>query len=920
MKQFETLLQNQGGNHIFPFLWVHGEDEKTLRAEVARIRESGIKAFCVEARPHNDFNGEGWFRDLGILLDECRQHDMEMWILDDSHFPTGYADGAVKKYHPELCKKFLYCKLLDFAGPVKNAAAVLKYALRTPKDQILSIRLYRKTGFETIDLAESLDLTDQLEWYADAQTGQPVCDMLGRPLPDGSKYGECPAVRFDLPEGEWTLAVTAVSFQGGEKQTAGYLNPIDPAATQVLLDTVYQPIYEHFGEEFGKRIRGFFSDEPRFGNIHGAEDASIGRNSQMDLPWRDGMAEMLSSELEKTALHSQDIVPLLPLLFIQGAEGEADEAAHILRYAYMDLVSRLYSEHFDGVLAAWCHAHGCEHIGHIIEDNNATARLGYGAGHYFRAVAHQDMAGIDVVIQQLTPGQDSGWFKGMHNPGWDGEFFNYVLGKLGGSLAHLDEKKKGRCMCELFGAYGWAEGNRLCKWLADYMLVRGVNEFVPHAFDPAPFPDADCPPHFYADGHNPQYPEFRILMEYMNRMSEALNGEHVAPVALLYHAEGEWSGEYMLTQKPAAAMAKSFIDYDIVPADYLPDGAVENGSLTIGYESFRALVIPYAQALPAALLEKVCAYAAAGLAVYFVDGLPERTSEGLALPQMITGKSLKVVPLSALADTLYADGIPELTLTEKAPYLRYYHVSQPDGEVYFFTNEGLTKIETRVLGAAEGTAYVYDAFVNTLTETKDAFSLKLEPYTSICVVVPGKKLTDTTLKESACGTGETGSQTVSHNEEDASGNQGSALENITLHPESFSLADADTRCEIWQEPQLLNTFTPIDQLPGLSAFAGRIRYTLCVNLSAEQAACNGAKLHITGVQEGAKVTVNNMDCGTRICPPYCYNVSGMLTEGQNTIIIEVNTTQGRRQNDFLSQFLIVEPLGITGGVTLELYY
>lgn len=56
-------------------------------------------------------------------------------------------------------------------------------------------------------------------------------------------------------------------------------------------------------------------------------------------------------------------------------------------------------------------------------------------------------------------------------------------------------------MCELFGAYGWSEGNRLCKWLADYMLVRGVNHFVPHAFDAAPFPDADCPPHFYAHGH-----------------------------------------------------------------------------------------------------------------------------------------------------------------------------------------------------------------------------------------------------------------------------------------------------------------------------------------------------------------------------------------------------------------------------------
>lgn len=61
-------------------------------------------------------------------------------------------------------------------------------------------------------------------------------------------------------------------------------------------------------------------------------------------------------------------------------------------------------------------------------------------------------------------------------------------------------------MCELFGAYGWYEGTRLEKWLVDYMLVRGVNRLVPHAFDCAPFPNADCPPHFGADGQTPRPP------------------------------------------------------------------------------------------------------------------------------------------------------------------------------------------------------------------------------------------------------------------------------------------------------------------------------------------------------------------------------------------------------------------------------
>ncbi|MFR6327621.1 MAG: hypothetical protein ACLUOI_01455 [Eisenbergiella sp.] len=55
-------------------------------------------------------------------------------------------------------------------------------------------------------------------------------------------------------------------------------------------------------------------------------------------------------------------------------------------------------------------------------------------------------------------------------------------------------------MCEIFGNYGWAEGAQTMKWLTDFMLVRGINVFVPHAFSPKDFPDPDCPPHFYAHG------------------------------------------------------------------------------------------------------------------------------------------------------------------------------------------------------------------------------------------------------------------------------------------------------------------------------------------------------------------------------------------------------------------------------------
>lgn len=890
MQTLQQVMNGGAPNALAPFLWLHGEDESTLRAEVERIAACGIGAICAEARPHKDFNGPGWFRDLGILLDECKRRGMELWVLDDSHFPTGYADGAVKKNHPELCKKYLCCKTLDFVGPQPHSGAVLKYALRSPADTILGIYLCRRTGFEVLDPADVRDLTDRVEWVDDYNTGKPTCDWTGKPIPGAPAQGPCPIVRFDLPEGDWSLNILTVSYKGGEKQTEGYLNPLDPKATQILLDTVYQPIYEHFGAEFGKTLRGFFSDEPRFGNIHGAEGASIGRNSDMVLPWRDDLDALLAEQLKGTVLEGRELRPLLPLLFVNGTEGEGDTAAHVLRCAYMDLVSRLYSENFDGVLARWCHDHGCEHIGHTIEDNNAHARLGYGAGHFFRAMAHQDMAGIDVVIQQLTPGQDKGLFKGMHSPGWDGEFFTYVLGKLGGSLAHLNPAAKGRCMCELFGAYSWAEGNRLGKWLADYMLVRGVNYFVPHAFDPAPFPDADCPPHFYAHGHNPQYPEFGLLMGYMNRMAALLAGKHVAPAAVLYHAEAEWSGDYMFTQKPAAQLARHCIDYDIVPADYLTGADLAEGQLRVNGEDFRTLVIPYAQALPAALLQKIAAWTAAGLPVWFVDGLPVRTCEGTPLPDL---SGARVVALAELADALGEAGIPELRLTAPAPYLRYYHARQADGDVYFFVNEGTTPLHTAVEGARPGQAVVYDAFTNTLAAEEHPFTLDLPAFGVKCVLVPDLPV-DAPAAPSFAG-----------------------ARQLALSPAEVRFADAETGSTEYGAPVALDGWQPVDTLPGMAAFAGRIRYRLTVTLDEAQAAVP-ARLVLTGVQEGAAVTVNGQDCGTRIGAPYVYPVTGALHPGENEIQLEVNTTLGRRMNDFLTQFLPMEPLGITGGAVLEL--
>ena len=107
-------------NHIFPFLWMRGEDEEIIRTELAKIDEAGIKSVCLEARPHPEYAGDKWWHDVDIVIDEAQKRDMTIWILDDAHFPTGMANDGIKK-QPEHCRRYLYTQFVDVTGPLPQA-------------------------------------------------------------------------------------------------------------------------------------------------------------------------------------------------------------------------------------------------------------------------------------------------------------------------------------------------------------------------------------------------------------------------------------------------------------------------------------------------------------------------------------------------------------------------------------------------------------------------------------------------------------------------------------------------------------------------------------------------------------------------------------------------------------------------------
>lgn len=831
-------LKGSHGSYILPLFWQHGESEEIIREEIAKINMAGIYEFCVESRPFEDFCGEGWWRNMDAVIDECRRRNMRVWIFDDKHFPTGYANGALEERYPRLRKWHLIERNMDVYGPQKEAAVILSTLLREEfEETIVAVTAMERSGEGESLTGRAIDLTGSVK--------------------DGMLY-------FDVPEGVWRVFVFIKTRDGVEGRSRYMIDDLNPKSCRLMLSEVYEPHYKRYAHEFGKTIAGFFTDEPGFRNLPKGYDNGVGVAGAA-MPWNDSLIERIT---EASGLPAEKYLAALWY--------DCGEVTRHIRCGYMDIISRMYSENFCQMLGDWCRARGVEYIGHILEDMNVSSRLGPGAGHYFRALSGQDMSGIDAVYHQIMPGfgeMSHAVFASTKNN--DPEFYDFALGKLGASMAHIQSGKKGRALCEVFGGYGWAEGLPMMKWLADHFLAAGINRFVPHAFSPKEW-DEDCPPHLYGRGHNPQYPYLKILMDYMNRMCHIFSGgKAVVSAGVIYHAEAEWcGGEYMYEQKPLKELLQGQLDCDIIPFDALSEGEVEDGAVVINETVYPCIVAPYAQILPREQLALLENLAERGADIVFADALPEG----------FRSEKIKAVPLSKIRE--YVKKYADVTISSEFKNLRVYHYRREGADYYILNNEGVdAPFCGEVRFSQEGACGVYDPVHNRLyrAEAKQGgLQMRIEPYRANVVVF------------------------------------GDLPENIPEYDGGeliYETLDLRFRIEVKEEGgefRLYKESSPLINITGkdeLPKFCGQIRYTADIEHKGGQAV-----IDLGEVGEIAELYVNGELAGTEICPPYRF--SARLKQGRNQMRVIVTNNPAYRERDKYSRFIMLKPSGLMGPVRL----
>lgn len=576
MNRLNEVLQGKEGNYMLPFFWQHGEDEVTLRKYMHVIHDANIGAVCIESRPHPDFCGDKWWTDMDIILDEAEKLDMKVWILDDSHFPTGFANGVVEKAPKELHHQYMVHRTLEMAGPVKSASfSVKEYMQPAPLPPWIPAPPKSDDPFDD-DKLMRIYACEILEW-----------EVIGKPIDLTDKI-DGDEITFDLGEGYFRIYVTYITRNA--KGRNDYINFLDKESCRLLIDAVYEPHLAHYEKYFGNVIAGFFSDEPPVGNSEGYMPIGpIGSVTSENLAWSRTAEECMTK-----IYGSEEWKDFIPYLWT-AAEDKEEQAK--VRNAYMDMVTTLVAENFSAQNGAWCEQHGVEYIGHMVEDCDLSMNLGTSMGHFFRGLSGQHWAGVDNIGGQATIGGQNVPRHAQPVCKDEAGFYQYVDAKLGASHAAIDPKKRGICMCENFGAYGWQSGTKEQKFLMDHFMVRGVNRFVPHAFSPKAFPDPDCPPHFYAQGENPLYRAFGELMAYNNRVCHLIDGGQAVPdVALLYSAESIWAGDAASNIPAARYLSQSQVDFHIIPADVFAENEeypcrFDGEKLMVNGVAYGALVI-----------------------------------------------------------------------------------------------------------------------------------------------------------------------------------------------------------------------------------------------------------------------------------------------------------------------------------------
>ncbi len=408
----------------------------------------------------------------------------------------------------------------------------LRTAVETAEETGMKIVLYDE-GMYPSGSASGLVVREHPEW---ASRGITLTEKL---LPGDQVL--CETEKGYLTERFSGGTIRGVHYgeDDGESRAPKSADILHPGAVARFMELTHEACFRELGSWFGSTIIGFFTDEPSI----------LGRNVENMFPWTAGFAEVF----RRAGGRMEGLTGLF-----EGKEN-ADTAL------YRRLIFQAEEQNYYAPLSAWCEDHGIALMGHPHQSDDIEMEK------YFH------IPGQDLVFRWVSP--EKGDTEGMDS----------TMGKCSADMArHMGRKRNSN---ECFGACN-REGNPWhftgsdMKWFIDYLGVRGVNLFIPHAF-------------YYSlkgkrSGERPPdvgpgsiwWPHYRLWADYMTRVSALMaEGETNPAIALPCRNRA-------LYPEAAAPLFRSQRAFRYLPESLWGECREEKGTLLCRGVRYRAVAGP----------------------------------------------------------------------------------------------------------------------------------------------------------------------------------------------------------------------------------------------------------------------------------------------------------------------------------------
>lgn len=410
---------------------------------------------------------------------------------------------------------------------------VVKYVVQTAKQLDMKIVLYDEGMYPSgsahgLVAAENADYASKGITLSDSAEGGLIITQFPdrKYLVYGFTHGTIRGIHYGEDDGEADAPISA--------------DILNPDAVDTFIRLTHERYYQELKEYFGSTVIAFFTDEP----------CPLGRNAGNFREWVPGM--------EKEILAENGKLEELEEIFT-GKENRTTQIYH-------KLIKKHLREIYYARLAEWCEAHDILLMGHPEASDDVEEEF------YFH------IPGQDLIMRRVAP--ETGGIRE----------FDSVQAKLPADIARYLGRRRnanecfGVCNCKNIP---WYFRGYDMKWYINWLGVRGVNLFVPHAFyySVAGARKEERPPD--VGPHNIWWQHYRLFSDYMKRISYLMtDAVSHARVAVL-------CDNNRVPAEKIAELYEQQIDFHYLPAAMLKDCVIREHRLCIGTCEFDVVVDLY---------------------------------------------------------------------------------------------------------------------------------------------------------------------------------------------------------------------------------------------------------------------------------------------------------------------------------------